>query len=426
MSSSISEGEFVTPGEKIALNGDAGTGVAEVEGGLVATQVGVVTIVDGSVSVNTVIDEPRLPEVGDVVIGQVGRLQNKTAEVRILHVEGKPIRDIPAEQLFGDVFVAEVVDRFLPAPGDAMRLRDLIRAEVIQVKPVIRLSTKHKPRYGVLHATCPACGEVLQPSDVADDFNVACIRCDYTAYRALADDYGHGFFEDGSGFDSLNRGGERWSKDAEVRLSHEGSRPYLSVLADFRRGESHDIPKKYLVKGGGRDGGRGGRPRREMHKTECTLCGDNCEVPFQPTPGKPIRCRPCMDKVESGDVDSDSFAKERTILIAAKEAAKEEMGFKLFIGGLPYESNEEELTALFAEHGELKDVHIATDRETGKSKGFAFVTFANYSVGKDALPNLKALKMGGRKITVQEAKEKGGGGRGGKRGKDRGRHRDRR
>ena len=261
MSSSISEGEFVTPGQKISLSGNAGSGVSEVDGELVATQIGVVSIIDGSVSVDSAIDKPRLPEVGDVVIGQVERLQNKTAEIRILHVEGKAIRDLPAEQLFGDVFVAEVVDRFLPAPGDAMRLRDLIRAEVIQVEPVMRLSTKHKPRYGVLHATCPACGEVIQPSNEVEDFNVACSRCDYTGYRALADDYGHGFFEDGNGFDSLNRGGERWTPNAEARLSHEGSRPYLSVLADFRRGESHDIPKKFLGKGGGRRDGRRERGR---------------------------------------------------------------------------------------------------------------------------------------------------------------------
>ena len=443
MSSTITEGEFVTPGEKITLSGEAGLGVTEVDGSFIATQIGVVSINDGAISVNPVTDGPRLPEVGDVVIGQVGRLQNKTAEVKILHVEGKPNRDLPAEQLFGDVFVAEVVDRFLPAPGDAMRLRDIIRAEVIQTKPVMRLSTKHKPRYGVLHATCPACGEMVQPSDAVEDFNVSCTRCDYTGYRALADDFGHGFFEEGSGFDALNRGGERWSSEAEARLSHDGSRPYLSVLADYRRGESHDTPKKFLGGGGGRDGGRGGRPRREMHKTQCTLCADKCEVPFQPTPGKPIRCRPCMEKIENGDVDSDTLAKERTVLIAAKEAAKEELGFKLFIGGLPYESNEEELAALFTEHGELKEVHIGTDRETGKSKGVAFVTFASYSAGKDALPNLKALKLGGRKITVQEAKERGGGGgrggnrgggrggnrgggRGGNRGGDRGGRRDRR
>jgi RNA recognition motif-containing protein len=90
----------------------------------------------------------------------------------------------------------------------------------------------------------------------------------------------------------------------------------------------------------------------------------------------------------------------------------------MFIGGLPYEVNEEELSDLFAEHGELKEVHIATDRETGKSKGFAFVTYANYSDGKKALPSLKSLKVGGRRLTVQEAKSDGGRG-GGRSGGDR-------
>ena len=434
MSSSVTEGEFVTPGENIALTGELGSGVAEVEGKIIATRIGIVTNNDGNISVEPSTDGPRELNVGDVVIGEVSKLQNKTVEVKILHVEGKPIRDLPADSLFGDVFVAEIVDRFLPSPGDALRLRDLIRAEVIQVNPVMRLSTKSKPRYGVLHSVCPACGITLETSDSVIDFNVSCTRCDYIGYRALADDYGHGFIEEGHGLDSLNRGGERWSSEAEARLSHDGSRPYLSVLADYRRGEVHVTPKKFL--GGGRSrGDRGGRPRREMFKTNCTLCQDDCEVPFKPTPGKPIRCRPCMEKVENGDVDKDSFAKERTVLLAAKEAAKEQMGFKLFIGGLPYESNEEELTSIFAEHGELKEVHLATDRETGKSKGFAFVTFASYSVGKDALPNLKSLKIGGRKITVQEAKERGGGGgrdgnrnnnRGGRRNNHQGGRRERR
>jgi CxxC-x17-CxxC domain-containing protein len=414
MSSSVSDGKFVTPGEKIELSGDAGAGVAEVDGTLVATQIGMATLTDGSVSVSSATDGPRLPVVGDVVIGQVSRLQNKTAEIKILHVEGKAFRDLPAEQLFGDLFVAEVVNRFLPAPGDAMRMNDVIRGEVLQTKPIIKLTTKPKPRYGVLHAACPACGEILSPSDKKDDFNVACGRCDYAAYRALADDYGHGFFEEGNGFDALNRGGERWNPDAEARLSHDGSRPYLSPLADYRRGSVHEIPKKFLGRGDG-GGGRGDRPRREMHKTTCTLCSDKCEVPFKPTPGKPIRCRPCMEKIENGDATPDELSAERKVLLAARGAAQETAGFKMFIGGLPYEVNEEELSALFAEHGELKEVHIATDRETGKSKGFAFVTYASHSDGKKALPSLKNLKVGGRKLTVQEAKSDGGrsGGRGG-------------
>ncbi|HIO57785.1 MAG TPA: hypothetical protein EYN30_03805, partial [Candidatus Poseidoniales archaeon] len=156
MSSTVTDGIFVTPGDKIELSGDAGAGVADVDGALIATQIGVVTLTDGSVTVSSATDVPRLPVIGDVVIGQVSRLQNKTAEVKILHVEGKAFRDLPAEQLFGDLFVAEVVNRFLPAPGDAMRKNDVIRAEVLQTKPIIKLTTKPKPRYGVLHAACPA------------------------------------------------------------------------------------------------------------------------------------------------------------------------------------------------------------------------------------------------------------------------------
>jgi RNA recognition motif-containing protein len=126
-----------------------------------------------------------------------------------------------------------------------------------------------------------------------------------------------------------------------------------------------------------------------------------------------------MEKMENGEATPDELAAERKILLAARDAAQETAGFKMFIGGLPYEVSEEELSALFAEHGELKEVHIATDRETGKSKGFAFVTYASHADGKKALPSLKGLKVGGRKLTVQEAKSgggRGGGGRGGNRG----------
>ena len=124
MSSSVTEGEFVTPGENIALTGELGSGVAEVEGKIIATRIGIVTNNDGNISVEPSTDGPRELNVGDVVIGEVSKLQNKTVEVKILHVEGKPIRDLPADSLFGDVFVAEIVDRFLPSPGDALRLRD--------------------------------------------------------------------------------------------------------------------------------------------------------------------------------------------------------------------------------------------------------------------------------------------------------------
>ena len=411
MSRSAQAEDLVIPGELITAEGNAGFGVTESGEGLVATRVGRVEVSDGVVSIAPSTDGPRLPEKGDVVIAQVQKLQTKTAEVKILHVQGKPIRDMPAEQLLADIFVAEIVDRFLPAPGDALRLRDVIRAEVLQTKPMLKLTTKPKANYGVLHANCPVCGEMLQPNSDVPDFNVSCPRCDYSGFRRLSDDYGSTTNSDGVAYSELNRGGERWSSAAESRLSHDGSRPYLSVMADFRRGHEHDTPKRFL--GGSSGGGRDRRPRREMHKTVCTLCSDDCEVPFEPTPGKPIRCRPCMTKVEDGEATAEELAAEREVLLTAKREARETMGFKMFVGGLPYEATEEELSALFTPHGELKEVHIATDRESGKSRGFAFVTYASYTAGKKALGQLKGLKLAGRRITVQEAKSDGGGGRGG-------------
>ena len=82
---------------------------------------------------------------------------------------------------------------------------------------------------------------------------------------------------------------------------------------------------------------------------------------------------------------------------------------KLFIGGIPYSATEEQITELFSPHGELKDVHLAMDKETGKSTGFAFVTLKSYKQGEGAIEALKVTKMDCRKLTIQESKPKGGG-----------------
>ena len=125
------------------------------------------------------------------------------------------------------------------------------------------------------------------------------------------------------------------------------------------------------------------------------------------------------------------MAAEREVLNKAREANKETMGMKLFIGGVPYSATEEQLTEIFAAHGELKEVHIAKDRETGNSRGFAFVTYKSYKEGGAAIEALKGTTIDGRKLTIQESKPKGGrdrGGRGGgQRRNERGRgRRDRR
>lgn len=91
---------------------------------------------------------------------------------------------------------------------------------------------------------------------------------------------------------------------------------------------------------------------------------------------------------------------------------------KLFVGNLPFKISSNELQDVFEEFGEVEDLVIITDRETGRSKGFGFVTFGNEESAKKALA-LDGKEIQGRQIRVNIAKEKekdegrSSGGRGG-------------
>ena len=133
-------GSFVVPGTTVDVNDDdsLGRGVIQASNGPVATVVGTLSRADGVLFVDQKTDPIREIEIGDIVIGEVNRINAKTAEIRILHVEGKPVRTLPATHLFADIFVAKIVDKFMPSPGDAMRKRDLIRAKIEQLEPMLR------------------------------------------------------------------------------------------------------------------------------------------------------------------------------------------------------------------------------------------------------------------------------------------------
>jgi RNA recognition motif-containing protein len=94
------------------------------------------------------------------------------------------------------------------------------------------------------------------------------------------------------------------------------------------------------------------------------------------------------------------------------------MGNKLYVGNLPYSTSIDELKDLFSPCGEVKDAIIITDRETGRSKGFGFITMADDDGARTAMDDLNGREIGGRKLTVNEAREKersSGGGGGGRR-----------
>ena len=80
------------------------------------------------------------------------------------------------------------------------------------------------------------------------------------------------------------------------------------------------------------------------------------------------------------------------------------MGKRLYVGNLPYRMTEDELAAVFAEVGEVVDVNIIMDRETGRSKGFAFVEMAEEEAAQMAISQFNGAEVGGRTIKVAEAK----------------------
>ncbi|MHB8627053.1 MAG: RNA recognition motif domain-containing protein [Aggregatilineales bacterium] len=98
------------------------------------------------------------------------------------------------------------------------------------------------------------------------------------------------------------------------------------------------------------------------------------------------------------------------------------MNTRLYVGNLPYTVDEEQLRELFGKAGTVADVAVITDRETGRSKGFGFVTMASADDATKAISQLNNYAMGNRNLTVNEARprEESGGGGGGYGGGGRG------
>ena len=89
---------------------------------------------------------------------------------------------------------------------------------------------------------------------------------------------------------------------------------------------------------------------------------------------------------------------------------------KMYVGNLPFSTTDDELKELFGEFGDVTDVHIPEDRESGRPRGFAFVTMGTKDAMVSAIKDLDGAEFGGRNLRVNEAKpreDRGGGGGGG-------------
>jgi len=103
------------------------------------------------------------------------------------------------------------------------------------------------------------------------------------------------------------------------------------------------------------------------------------------------------------------------------------MAKKIYVGNLSYQTTEADLTNMFEQHGSVESARIITDRDTGRSKGFGFVEMSDDEAAKTAIAQLNGKEIGGRALTVNEARpmerkefRSGGFGSGGRGGRGRG------
>ena len=105
---------------------------------------------------------------------------------------------------------------------------------------------------------------------------------------------------------------------------------------------------------------------------------------------------------------------------------KIDMNTKMYVGNLPFSATDVDVRELFAQHGEVTDVHLPMDRESGRPRGFAFVTMDSPATMAAAIQAINGLNWQGRELAVNEARPRedrpggfgggGGGGGGGRRG----------
>ena len=89
------------------------------------------------------------------------------------------------------------------------------------------------------------------------------------------------------------------------------------------------------------------------------------------------------------------------------------MASKVFVGNLDFNTTRAEVQALFAEIGEIRDVFLPTDRESGRPRGFAFVEFSSDEDAAKAIERFNGYELGGRKLRVNAAEDRPRGGAGG-------------
>ena len=99
------------------------------------------------------------------------------------------------------------------------------------------------------------------------------------------------------------------------------------------------------------------------------------------------------------------------------------MGKKLYVGNLPFSIDDQQLHQAFSSYGQVMSAKVIMDRDSGRSKGFGFVEMATDEEAQNAMGSMNGTQLGGRDVSVSEARDPGprtGGGGGGFRGRNNG------
>ena len=428
---------LVTTGEMIASASDvsAGEGCIEIDGQIVAAIIGHFEIVEGvaTVSASKSINEASI---GDTVICEIVKLNEKNGEAIIHVIEGKKGSILPS-QLYGQFHVTGIVDKYMHQTSDAVRRRDICRAVIKEVEPVIRIDFRERDDCGVLHAICPPCGDTLV-AEANGDWNVKCNSCGYTSFRALADNFNSGWAELEEGASVLNNAGKRWGREAEAMFSKGPAGRATFIAADVREDGRERTYFRFEGEGGG--GGRrqkaapgcrlfiGGMARdvtSDQLRDLFSAHGDitDCFVPEgEGTANKGFGFITFSQKSEAdAAITALNGHKLNGRKIAVKDAdddskknkQKRPDGAKIYLGNLSFKATEDDIKKMFEGKATVNQVSIATDK-AGKPKGFAFVFIKEKDSAADVVSQLNGSELNGRKIKVDVSSDKPRDKRGGK------------
>lgn len=183
-------GQFVVPGEQLGVIEEftPGSGTYVEEGEIHAKITGrtLLDVQNKTVSIYPTVRGVRVPKSGSIVTGQVSKLQNKTAIIRIFKIGKENLSGV----FSGLLYISDVSTSFVDSLSDACKAGDIIRAKVISERNrIYHLSTAEKD-LGVLYAFCSRCGNTLQQRR----FRMYCPDCGNVEKRLISVDYGNAAF----------------------------------------------------------------------------------------------------------------------------------------------------------------------------------------------------------------------------------------